>query len=110
MVKVMYKDKLVYKIVIWVLFGLMMKVFSMTCFKKPSFAKRAISSLKIFLWLTQPPNTSIQISRNNGATKKASRKMVHDKVVFFCFFLKHFGKKTIFLPKNGGTTKTSYKP
>ncbi len=35
--------------------------------------------LEIFLWLTQAPNTSMQISRNKGATAKASRKMVHDK-------------------------------
>ncbi len=54
------------------------------CIKKPSFAKTAVSSLKmskleIFLWLAQARNTSMQISRTKGATNKASRKMVHDK-------------------------------
>ncbi len=82
-----------------------MKVFSMKsfCVKKPSFAKTEVSSLKmseleIFLWLTmltQAPNTSMQISRKNkGATKKASTKMVHNKV-----FLKLFSKKGNFLHK-----------
>ncbi len=77
-----------------------MKVFSMTkiFIKKPSFAKTAVSSLEIseleiFLWLTQAPNTSIQISRNKGATKKASRKMVHNNV-----FLKKLSKRPFFLP------------
>ncbi len=76
----------------------MMKVFSMTkfCVKKPSFVKTAVSSLKmseleILLWLIQDPNTSMQISRNKGATKKASRKMVHDKG-----FFKLFGKTAFF--------------
>ncbi len=65
----------------------MMKVFSMTKFfvKNPSFTKTAVSSLKmseleILLQLTQASNISIQISRNKhdkGATKKASRKMLH---------------------------------
>ncbi len=79
----------------------MMKVFSIIsfCGKKTSFAKTAVSSLKmseleILLWLTQALNTSMKISRNTGATNKASRKMVHDNV-----FLKLFGKKTIFYPK-----------
>ncbi len=53
-----------------------------------------MSELEIFLWLTQAPNTSMQISRNTGATKKAYRKMVHDR-----FFFKRFGKKVIFYPK-----------
>ncbi len=38
-----------------------------------------MSELETFLWLTQVPNTSMQISRNKGATKKTSRKMVHGK-------------------------------
>ncbi len=38
-----------------------------------------MSELEICLWLTQAPNTSMHISRNKGDTKKASRKMVHDK-------------------------------
>ncbi len=49
--------------------------------------------MEIFL-LIQAQNTSMQISRNEGTTNKASRKMVHDKV-----FFKLFGKKTIFYPK-----------
>ncbi len=31
-------------------------------------------------FLTQAPNTSMQICRNKGATKKTSRKTVYDKV------------------------------
>ncbi len=36
--------------------------------------------MKICLSLTQAPNTAMQINRNKGATKKASRKTVYDKV------------------------------
>ncbi len=61
-----------------------------------------MSELEIFLWLTQALNTSMQISRNIGTTKKASRKMVHDKVFF------NFLPKGHFLHKNGGTSKTNY--
>ncbi len=69
----------------------------------------AVSSLKmsefeIFLWLIQAPNTSMQLSRNKGATKKVSRKMIYDKV------FKTFWQKGYFFPKNCDTTKTSYKP
>ncbi len=39
-----------------------------------------MTQLKIFLCLTQAPNTAMEICRNKGATKKASRKAVHDKV------------------------------
>ncbi len=39
-----------------------------------------MTKLKIFLCLTQAPNTAMQICRNKGATKKASRKIVHAKV------------------------------
>ncbi len=39
-----------------------------------------MSELEIFLWLTQAPNTSMQILRNKGPAKKASRKMVRDKI------------------------------
>ncbi len=39
-----------------------------------------MTQLKIFLCLTQSPNTAMQICRNIGATKKASRKRVYDKV------------------------------
>ncbi len=83
-----------------------MKVFSMAKFfvLNPSFAKTAgfslkMSELEIFLLLTQVPNTSMQISRDKGATKKAFRKMVHDN------FLKNILAKGRFLPKIGGTTK-----
>ncbi len=47
-----------------------------------------------YVLLIQAPNISMQISRNKGATKKASTKMVNDKV-----FLKLFGKKDIFYTK-----------
>ncbi len=55
------------------------------CVKNKIPAKIAIFSLKttqlkIFLCLIQAPNTTIQICRNKGATKKASRKTVYDKV------------------------------
>ncbi len=101
-----------------------------------------MTELEIFLWLAQAPNSSMQISRIEGATKKASRKLVHDKdfywfvfkPIFFVkmlYFLKQmcqtknvlvnpspkydkvfltFGQKGHFLPNNGGTTKTIYKP
>ncbi len=39
-----------------------------------------MTQLKIFLSLSQSPNTAMQICRNKGATKKASRKTVYDKV------------------------------
>ncbi len=39
--------------------------------------------LKIFLCLTQARNTAMQICRNKGAIKKASRKTVYDKVLKF---------------------------
>ncbi len=59
-----------------------------------------MSQLKDFFWLIQAPNISKHISRNGGATIKASRKTAHDKV-----FFKFWDKKAIFLPKNGGTMK-----
>ncbi len=69
---------------------LMVKVWSMTKFlcSKNISTKIAIFSLKktqlkIFLCLTQAPNTTMQIYRNKGATKKASRKTVYDKVLKF---------------------------
>ncbi len=43
--------------------------------------------------LIQAPNMSKHISRNGGATIKASRKTAHDKVVYFG------GKKAIFSNK-----------
>ncbi len=46
-----------------------------------------MSELEILLWLTQAPNTSMQISRNIGATMTASIKLAHDKV-FLIFFTK----------------------
>ncbi len=39
-----------------------------------------MSQSKDFFWLIQAPNISKQISRNGGATVKASRKTAHDKV------------------------------
>ncbi len=43
--------------------------------------------------LTQAPNTAMQICRNKGATKKASRKTVFDKV------FKVLAKKGTFIKK-----------
>ncbi len=39
-----------------------------------------MTQLKILWCLTPAPNTAMQICRNKAATKKASRKTVHDKV------------------------------
>ncbi len=39
-----------------------------------------MTQLKICLCLTQAPNTAMHICRNKGATKKASRKTVYDRV------------------------------
>ncbi len=49
--------------------------------------------------LIQAPNMSKHISRNGGATIKASRKTAHDKVFLFC------SKKGNFFPQKGGTMK-----
>ncbi len=38
-----------------------------------------MTQLKICFCLAQAPNTAMQICRNKGATKKASRKTVYDK-------------------------------
>ncbi len=63
-----------------------------------------MAELKIYLCLTQATNTAMQICRNKGATKKASRKTVYDKV------FKVLAKKVTFIKKNGVTAKTKYKP
>ncbi len=73
---------------------LMVKV----CVKKTFSAKIAIFSLKmtqlkIFLCLPQAPNTAMQICRNKGASKKASRKSVYDKV------FKVLAKKVTFIKR-----------
>ncbi len=73
-------------------------------FKKTVFANNAIfskimSQSKDFFWLIQAPNISKHISRNGGATIKASRKTAHDKVLFI------LGQKGHFSPKNYGTMK-----
>ncbi len=52
-----------------------------------------MTQLKIFLCLTQAPNTAMQICRNKGATKKASRKIVYGKV------FKVLAKKVTFIQK-----------
>ncbi len=61
------------------------------CVKKPFLAKNAIFSKKKcskqFLCVVNPsPNMSKHISRNRGATIKASQKTAHDKV-FLNFIL-----------------------
>ncbi len=52
-----------------------------------------MSQSKDFLGLIQAPNISKHISRNGGATIKASRKTAHNKVFLF------WGKKAIFSQK-----------
>ncbi len=54
---------------------------------------------KYLFWLFQAPYISKHISRNGGATIKASRKTAHDKVFFI------LGHKGHFFPKNGCTIK-----
>ncbi len=49
--------------------------------------------------LIQAAKMSKHISRNGGATIKASRKTAHDKDFFY------FGGKMAFFTKNGGTMK-----
>ncbi len=73
---------------------------------KGKFAKNAIhvfskimSQSKDFFWLIQARYISKHISRNGGATIKASRKTAHDKVFLF------WGKKTI---KKGFSRKYVY--
>ncbi len=70
----------------------MVDVWSMTkksfCFKNPFFAKNAIfskimSQSKDLFQVIQAPYISKHISRNGGATIKASRKTAHDKVFFY---------------------------
>ncbi len=80
---------------------LMVKVWSMTkfCVKKTFSTKIAIFSLKmtqlkIFLCLTQAPNTAMRICRNKGATNKASRKTVYHDQAF-----KVLAKKVTFIKK-----------
>ncbi len=73
--------------------------------KKTVFANNAIFSKiiiqsKDFFWLIQAPYISKHISRNGGATIKASRKTAHKKKGFFIL-----GKKGHFFSKNGGTIK-----
>ncbi len=65
------------------------------CDKNP-FSKTTVPN-KTFLGLVQAPNMSKYISRNRGATIKASRKTAHDKVFLI------FDQKGHFFPKNGCT-------
>ncbi len=66
-----------------------------------------MSQSKDFFLLIQAPYISKHISRNEGATIKASRKTAHDKVFLFWIC---WGKKAIFLPKMAAPSKTSYSP
>ncbi len=80
------------------------------CFKNPFFAKNAIfskimSQLKDFFWLNQAPYISKHISRNGGATFKASLQTAHDKVFFLIL-----RQKGHFFTKNGGTIKKKLQP
>ncbi len=56
--------------------GFVLKTFS----AKIAIFSLEMTQLKILLCLTQAPNTAMQICRNKGATKKASRKTVYDNV------------------------------
>ncbi len=85
----------------------MVNISSMTkkrfCVKKIFFAKslyflKKKMSQQILLGLIQALNMSKHISRNRGATIKASRKIVHGKV-----FLNFGTNRPFFSPKNGGT-------
>ncbi len=58
-----------------------------------------MSQAKDYFWLIQAPYISKHISRNGGATIKASRKTAHDKVFFI------LGQKYNFFPKNGSSIK-----
>ncbi len=51
-------------------------------FKQNAIFSKIMSQSKDFLWLIQAPYISKHISRNGGATIKASRKTAHDKVFF----------------------------
>ncbi len=59
-----------------------------------------MSQSKDFWGLIQAPNISKHISRNGGATIKASRKTAHDKNILF------WGKKAIFSQKMVAPEKT----
>ncbi len=65
-----------------------------------------MSQSKDIFWLIQAPNISKHISRNGGATIKASRKTAHDKGFFF-----YFGPKMpFFSQKMAAPSKKSYSP
>ncbi len=64
-----------------------------------------MSQSKDFLGVIQAANISKHISRNGGATIKASRKTAHDKV-FFIFW----SQKTIFPPKWWRNHEKCYSP
>ncbi len=61
-----------------------------------------MSQSKDFFGLIQAPNISKHISRNGGATIKASQKIAHDKVSLF------WGKNDIFCEKMVAPLKKSY--
>ncbi len=73
-------------------------------FAKNAIFSKIMSQSKDFIWLIQAPYISKHISRNGGATIKASRKTAHDKVVFI------LGQKSYFFSRNGDTTKKFYSP
>ncbi len=59
---------------------------------------------KDIFWLIQAPYISKHISRNGGATIKASRKTAHEKVFLY------WDKKAIFFQKMAVPSKKSYSP
>ncbi len=58
-------------------------VFKKTVCKKNAICSKIISQSKDFFWLIQAPNISKHISRNGGATFKASRKTAHNKMFLY---------------------------
>ncbi len=86
----------------------MVNVWSMTkksfCFKNPFLAKNALfskimSQSKDFFWFIQAPYIFKHISKNGGATIKASRKTAHDKVFLILGQKGHFFSKRPFFFK-----------
>ncbi len=68
-----------------------------------------MTQLKIFLCLTQATNDAMQISRNKGATKKASIKTVYYKVFKVLAKKVSFIKKIVVLLKQSISHKSVHK-
>ncbi len=75
-----------------------------TVFANNAILSKIMSQSKDFFGLILAPNISKHISRNGGATIKASRKTPHDTVFFI------LGQKGHFFPNNGGIMKNVIGP